>query len=257
MAESSPQPVVVVTGAAKGIGQDIAYDLAAHGWRVAVFDNDEDALKATVTAPEAEGIRGWSVDIADYGAVEAAVDEIERTLGPIHALVNNALWVEAQWFLETSEESFRRTLDSSLVGYFICSQTVARRMVERRYGRIVNISSGSAEKGFPRTLAYACAKGGVNAFTRVIAVELAQHEILVNTLTLGPILTETGKRIVKSREGANARLQRVPLGRFGEAKDYVGAVRYLISPDLSWMTGSALYVDGGSNSAALVLSVKE
>jgi 2-hydroxycyclohexanecarboxyl-CoA dehydrogenase len=258
MTAEGERQVVVVTGGANGIGREIARRLHAENWKVAILDNDEGALASTLAQVGGErSFRGWAVNVADHVAVEAVVGEIENDLGPIAALINNALWVSGEPFLEMPEASFRRTIDSSLIGYFVPSQIVARRMVQRRYGRIVNMSSGSAERGIPRTGGYASAKGGVNALTRVIAVELAQYGVVANILVLGPIATDTGRRLAKTDEGLEARRRRVPMGRLGDPDDYIGAVRYLISPALRWTTGSTLYCDGGANGAALVISVAE
>jgi NAD(P)-dependent dehydrogenase (short-subunit alcohol dehydrogenase family) len=248
--------VVLVTGAGNGLGRDIAVALAADGWRVGACDVDGAALDETV-AQAGERCSGWVCDIAVRADVEAFVEAAESALGPVDALINNALHAVEGFVLDLSEADWRRVVDVSLTGYFLCAQTVGRRMVERRYGRILNMSSGAAERGLPRTAAYACAKGGVNSFTRVLAVEFAQYGVTVNTLTVGPILTEGFKLLAKSDAGIEARRRRVPVGRLGEAADYLPMVRLLISREAGWTTGALLHVDGGANNAALVQVVEE
>jgi len=249
---------VLLSGAAKGIGRGLALALAADGWTIAACDIDETGLADTVELASAAGAcRGWVADIADAAAVERWVAEAEEQLGPAVVLINNAIDAAEGFFLSLTEQEWRRTIDVSLTGYFLCAQAAARRMAERGYGRIVNMSSGSAERGIPRTVSYAAAKGGVNSLTRVMAVELAPNGICVNTLTTGPMMTETFAKIANTEEGIEARRRRVPIGRFGEMDDILPLVRFLISPEARWTTGALFHVDGGANNAALVQSVAQ
>ncbi len=250
--------VVLLSGAAKGIGRGLAIALAAEGWTIAACDVDEAGLAETIERACCDGAcRGWVTDIADAAAVESWVAEAEEQLGPAVVLINNAINAAEGFFLSLTEQEWRRTIDVSLTGYFFCAQTVARRMAGRGYGRIVNMSSGSAERGIPRTVSYAAAKGGVNSLTRVMAVELASSGICVNTLTTGPMMTETFAAIAKTEEGIEARRRRVPIGRLGEMDDVLPLVRFLISPEARWTTGALFHVDGGANNAALVQSVAQ
>lgn len=250
--------VVLLNGAAKGIGRGLAVALARDGWSVAASDIDEAALATAVESASGEGVcRGSVLDIRDSAGIERWIAEAESDLGPVHALINNAISVAEGSFLSLSEDGWRQTIDVSLTGYFLCAQAAARCMVGRGYGRILNMSSGSAERGIPRTVSYAAAKGGVNSLTRVMAVELAHQGICVNTLTTGPMMTETFAAIAKSEAGIEARRRRVPMGRLGDIEDILPIVRYLISPDARWTTGALFHVDGGANNAALVQSVAE
>jgi NAD(P)-dependent dehydrogenase (short-subunit alcohol dehydrogenase family) len=250
--------MVLLTGAAGGLGRDMAIRLAAGGWAVAACDIDADGLRETVELATAGGTcAGWTADISVVDDVARFVSEAEAQLGPAKALVNNALHPVEGFVLDLDVEDWRRTIDVSLTGYFICAQAAGRRMVERGYGRIVNLSSGAAERGIPRTAAYGSAKGGVNSFTRVLAVELASKGVTVNTLTTGPILTEGFRLLAKDEAGIAARQRRVPVGRLGEAADYMPLLSYLISPEAAWTTGGLFHVDGGANNAALVQSVEQ
>lgn len=249
---------VLLTGGGGGMGREIAIDLARAGWRVGICDIDADGLWETVArASEVGSCSGWMADIAVRHDVERFVVAAEDELGPADALINNALHAVEGFVLELSEESWRRVIDVSLTGYFLCAQAVARRMVERGYGRIVNMSSGSAERGIPRTAGYAAAKGGVNSFTRVLAVELAARGVTVNTLTTGPIMTEGFRLIAKSEEGIAARRRRVPVGRLGETADFMPLLQFLISRSAQWTSGALFHVDGGANNAAFVQVVEE
>lgn len=250
--------VVLVAGGGSGMGREIAVELARCGWRVGICDIDESALDdAAREASDVGTCQAWIADITVAADVERFVAEAEEALGPSTALVNNALHAVEGFVLDLDEAAWRRTIEVSLTGYFLTAQAVGRRMRERKYGRIVNMSSGSAERGIPRTGAYAAAKGGVNSLTRVLAVELAQSGITVNTLTTGPILTEGFKLLAKSEAGIEARRRRVPVGRLGETPDYMPLLRYLISPESAWTTGALFHVDGGANNAALVQVVEE
>lgn len=249
---------MLISGGAKGLGRGIALALAREGWAVALCDVAAADLENTVREAAALGrCQGWVADVSVRQDVERWVGEAEAQLGPITALINNAIDVAPGFFLELSEEAWRRTIDVSLTGYFLCAQAAARRMVPRRYGRIINQSSGAAERGIPRTVSYACAKGGVNSLTRTMAVELAPHGICVNTLTTGPMMTETFATVAKTDEGVEARRRRVPVGRLGEMDDIMPVVRFLISPGAAWTTGGLFHVDGGANNAALVQTVRE
>ena len=250
--------VVLVTGAGGGMGREIAIELARDGWRVGICDVVQETLEETAKAAAQVGTcEAWHADITSSADIARFVDGAERSLGPITALINNALHPVEGFMLDLAEEDWRRTIEVSLTGYFLCTQAVGRLMRDRGYGRIVNMSSGSAERGIPRTGAYGAAKGGVNSLTRVLAVELAQSGITVNTLTTGPILTEGFKLLAKDDTGIEARRKRVPVGRLGLTADYMPLLRYLISPESEWTTGALFHVDGGANNAALVQVVEQ
>ena len=250
--------LALITGAAKGIGRGVALSLVRDGWAVAIADIDGDALASTLAELREHGpAEGWEIDLANSPGVERFVAAADEWKGPVRALINNVIDARPGPFLELSEADWRRGLDVSLTSYFLCGQRVARLMVDHGGGRIVNMSSGSAERGFPRTTSYACAKGAVNSLTRVMATELAQHGIAVNTLTTGPVMTESFGDIAATADGIEARRRRVPMGRLGEVADVTGLVHYLLSPEAAWTTGALFHVDGGSNNAALVQNVQQ
>jgi NAD(P)-dependent dehydrogenase (short-subunit alcohol dehydrogenase family) len=242
---------VWITGGAGGVGRELAIALADDGWTVGVCDIDKAGLASL--AEEAGGkIATVYADIADENDVVRAHRELTERLGPITSLVNNALYADNRKIVDLSVAEWRRCIDVSLTGYFLCSQVAVRSMMEAGYGRIINMSSGSAERGIPGTGAYAAAKGGVNAITRTLAVEVAAHGVTVNTLTLGPVMTEGFAKLAVSDDGVEARRRRVPVGRLGSTADCVRLVELLLDPASTWITGGLFHVDGGANNAALV-----
>jgi NAD(P)-dependent dehydrogenase (short-subunit alcohol dehydrogenase family) len=245
--------VIWISGGAKGIGLGLAVGLAREGWKVAVSDIDRDALEETQLQLSAAGT-GLALegDVSVSTDNERIIETIESRLGPLDALVNNAFHAVRATVLEVSEADWRRALEVNLTGYFLCAQSAARRMAPRKQGRIVNMSSGSGERGIPGTIAYGCAKGGLNTMTRIMAVELAEQGILVNTVTYGPVLTTGFATMAGDEDGIEARRRRVPLGRLGEVEDCIGILRYLLSDDARWTTGALFHVDGGANNATLV-----
>jgi NAD(P)-dependent dehydrogenase (short-subunit alcohol dehydrogenase family) len=254
--EATPpeQGVVWITGAARGLGKSIALHLAQQGWRVGMIDVDEPALRTAEREVSSVGsCVGVPCDVSSSEQIAAAASVFETSLGPVTALINNAVAAEHASILILDEAVWRRSLDVSLTGYFLIAQTAARKMVERRAGSIVNISSGSAERGMPGTAAYACSKGGVNTLTRVLCTDLAEFGIRANTVTVGPMDTEFFRDFLHNdAEGIEARRARVPLGRLGVPEDVHGVIDYLLSPGSMWTTGALFNIDGGANNAGFV-----
>lgn len=227
--------------------------LAERGWNVGISDIDEANLMTAYDAVAAKGKCHAVVgDIAVFADVERCVDTFERELGPLDGLINNALHANRASLLEITEEEFRRTIDVGVVGYFLCAQAVARRMVKRQYGRIINMSSASGEYGVPSTIGYGSAKGAVNAMTRIMAAELGASNVTVNTMTTGPVDTSVFRRISGDDSGVKARLDRLPINRFGRVEDFIDIVVYLLSPASGWTTGALFRVDGGAFGCTLV-----
>lgn len=249
---SERKGAVWITGGAGGVGRELALTLAERGWPVGVCDIDRDGL-STLAGQAGDGVIATAyADIADSGDVGRAYAELTEQLGPITGLINNALHADNRRIVDLSVDEWRRCIDVSLTGYFLCSQVAVRHMIDAGYGRIINMSSGSAERGIPGTGAYAAAKGGVNAITRTLAVEVAAHGVTVNTLTLGPVMTAGFAKLAVSDDGIEARRRRVPVGRLGATADCVGLVELLLDPSATWITGGLFHVDGGANNAALV-----
>lgn len=242
--------VAIVTGGSGGMGRAIAARLADDGCQVVTFDVRD--------TPEAESLRRGrhirlaSLDVADRAAVEAAVAQVEAEHGTPSVLVNAAGLYSRAPFLDLSDAEFERVLRVNLLGTFVCCQTVARAMVRAGVpGKIVNISSNSQVMAAPNTAHYAASKGGVAMLTRSIALELAPHRINVNLICPGPILTDMNRAAFADPEFRAARERTVPWGRLGQPEDVVGAVAFLTSPASDFVTGAALFVDGGQTLTTL------
>lgn len=234
----------LVTGAAGGIGSAICRRLAAEGARVVVTDIDPDPAEAL--AAEIGGV-GRRLDITDHEGVAATAAAVEAEVGPVDILVNNAGADRVMSFLDSDSGFWRRTVDLNLVGCIAVTHAFARRMAAREKGTIVNIASDAGRVGSSGEVVYSAAKGGVIAFTKAVARELARHRITVNCVCPGPTNTpfldafkvEGGERIVEAMRRS------VPLKRLAEPDEIAAAVAFFASPDAAYITGQTLSVSGG------------
>jgi NAD(P)-dependent dehydrogenase (short-subunit alcohol dehydrogenase family) len=233
----------VITGGARGIGRAIAERFVEEGASVVLADRDAEAAEK---AASDLGDRAWGykVDVTRRTEVEELVQTVAQRAGRLDILVNNAAHARYDFAVDLAEEDWDYTVDISLKGYFLCSQAAARQMLRQGSGKIVNISSIAAKVGLARTAAYAASKGGINALTHVMAIELARDNIQVNAIGPGPVETEFMLSVV-SEAGLAERRARVPIGRLGQPSDIAGAAVFLASADSDWVTGSVLMVDGG------------
>ncbi len=238
--------VAVVTGAARGIGRAVALRLASEQASVAVLDNRPDGCADTARQINASGGRAmaWVADVTDRAAIHRTIGEIAAQLGPIDILVNNAAIGKPEPFLDIDDANWNRIVGTNLGGYFIVGQEVARHMARNGSGRIVNVASLAAHTANEMQAAYAAAKGGVVALTRVMAFELAPLGISVNAVSPGPIDTELAK-LMLTPQARQAREQRIPQGRFGTADEVAATVAFLASSDAAYVNGEVLVVDGG------------
>lgn len=242
--------VTVVTGASQGIGQGIALRMAKEGSRIAILDRAP--ATETLELLAEQGVEGWQyeTDIADPGGVSEAFAKMEAEFGAPYALVNAAGIFADQPFFETTVETFDKVMAVNVRGVFLASQQAAARMRANGGGRIVNILSTASAQGFAYESAYCASKGAALLLTRVLAIELAQYNITVNGVGPGTVQTAMGGDYLGDGPIAPHELSRTPLGRFGQPDDIAEAVAFLAG-SASWITGQALYVDGGFLAAGL------
>ncbi len=246
----------IVTGASQGIGLACAQRLIADGANVMLTDvKAEGQACADALGPQA---RFFKADVSMSGEVNAMLAATLAAFGQVEILVNNAGVTHAAEFLDLQEEDFDRVLRINLKSMFLCGQAVAREMVKRQTGSIINMSSVNAELAIPNQVPYVVSKGGINQLTKVMALNLASHGIRVNGVGPGTILTELAKQAVLSSEQArHTILSRTPMGRCGEPEEVASIVSFLASDDASYMTGQTMYVDGGRLALNYTVPVKE
>ncbi len=240
--------VAMVTGASRSIGRAIALGLAREGAAVAInYVMNAEAAQSTVREIETLGRPALAIraDVSNPGQVRTLVEEAEKGLGPIDILVSNAGVVKRVPFLDMEESDWTWILRTNLTSCYLVGQAVARRMKERRYGKIINVSSESASIAGPRVSAYCVSKAGVTMLTKCMALELAEYGIRVNALAPGLTRTDINRRDLEDETFYKGRVARIPQGRVLAPEDLVGAAIFLASPESDSMTGQTLQVDGG------------
>ena len=238
--------VAIVTGASRGIGRACALALAKQGYDVAVnYVSNEEAAKRVMEEVQGFGVRALTVraDTSDLPAVKDMFRTVVRELGGVDVLVNNAGVVDDRFLLMLTEDSLSRSLDINIKGYFHCAQQAAFKMMRKKSGIIVNVSSVSSVMAIPGQSVYSATKGAVNALTATLAKELAPYGIRVNAVAPGFVETEMLDHI--PQEQKEAYLKAVPMGRFATPQEVADAVCTLCRPELSYLTGQTLILDGG------------
>jgi gluconate 5-dehydrogenase len=243
--------LALVTGSSTGIGLALARGLAQAGAPVVLNGRDRARLAAAAAALRAEGhtVHESAFDATDAAAVEAAVASIEAQQGPIEILVNNAGITRRAPFTELRVEDWNAVMSTNVSGPFLVGQAVARRMVARRRGRIVNICSVMSELGRPGTAAYTASKGALKMLTKAMAIELAAHGITVNGIGPGYFATELTAPLVADEQFSAWVAKRAPIGRWGRVEELAPVAVFLASDAAAFVNGHVLYVDGGMTAA--------
>ncbi|MEH7440989.1 3-oxoacyl-[acyl-carrier-protein] reductase [Bacillus sp. JJ1122] len=238
--------VALVTGASRGIGREIAYELAREGASVAVnYAGSEAKALALVDEIKAMGREAFAIqsDVSNSDSVNEMVKETVERFGKLDILVNNAGITKDNLLMRMKESEWDDVININLKGVFLCTKAVTRQMMKQRSGRIINISSIVGVSGNAGQANYVAAKSGVIGLTKTAAKELSSRGITVNAIAPGFITTDMTDKL--NEEVKAEMLKQIPLARFGEPKDIARAVVFLASEDSNYMTGQTLHIDGG------------
>lgn len=241
--------VALITGGTHGLGMAMAMGLGSAGATLVINGrSSQEKIDKAVAEYQAAGHKavGYRFDVTDEGQVIEAVDKIEKEVGPIDILVNNAGIIKRVPMLDMAVEEFQEVIDTDLVGVFTMTRPVAKRMVERRRGKIINICSMMSELGRNSVGAYAAAKGGLKMLTRNMATEWAKYNVQVNGIGPGYFATSQTEPIrVEGNPMNEFIISRTPAGKWGDPDDLQGAAIFLSSKASDFVTGQIVYVDGG------------
>ena len=240
--------VAVVTGGGGGLGSAGALALAEAGADVALVARNRAKLEEAAEAVEQTGRRALIVeaDVADAEAMIRAAAQIEQAFGRIDILFNNAGITDPQTVMDIAPEQFLRILEVNVAGAFHAIRAIARPMIARGYGRIINMGSILSARGMANRAAYCASKAGLANLGAACAFEFGPQGITVNTLGATVIVTDLNRDLVRTQPALYARIiERTPLGRLGEIEDLMGALLFLASPASRFVTGQTIFVDGG------------
>jgi len=239
------EKVAIVTGAGRGIGRGIVEKLAALGARVVISDIDEGSAQETARDIGSQAV-GLRVDVTSKASVEAMVQEVMDHFGRVDVLVNNAGWDKVGPFLESDESDWEKIIEINLYGMLHCCKAVLPVMVAQGSGKVVNIGSDAGRVGSSGEAVYSATKGGVIAFTKTLAREMARYKINVNCVCPGPadtpLFAELGQDQPRLREALE---KAIPWRRLARPEDIANAVAFLVSDEAEYITGQTLSVSGG------------
>lgn len=239
--------VALVTGASRGIGRACALGLARLGADVIAVARSQADLHHCVDEIQMLGRRAVAIpaDLTRVDEIRRMADLAAAAFGRIDVLVNNAGINIVQDAVDVTEETWDRVLDTNLKGVFFCAQSIGKLMIAQRSGKIINMASTMSAVGFFQRAAYCASKAGVVGLTKVLAIEWAPYNVLVNAVAPTYIMTALTAPLLENRAFYEEVVRRIPLGRVGKPEDVVGAVCYLASDAANLVTGSTIYVDGG------------
>jgi len=240
----------LITGSTQGIGLALAYGLARAGATIVINGRDESRVKAAAEKMIADGFKAEHAvfDVTNQQAVIAAVDHIEKDFGSIEILVNNAGIQRRAPLEDFPSESWDAIVSANLSSVFYVSQAVARYMIARQHGKIINICSVQSQLGRPTIAPYTATKGAVAMLTKGMCADWAKHGIQANGLAPGYFATVMNKALVENEEFSSWLCKRTPAGRWGQVEELNGAALFLASDASSFVNGQIIYVDGGMTS---------
>jgi len=238
----------LITGGTHGLGMSMAKGLGLAGATLVVNGHTKDKMDQALADYSNAGLKasGYLFDVTDEQAVAQAIEKIEKEIGAIDIVINNAGVIIRTPLLDLSVEDFRKVVDIDLTGPFIVSKYVAKNMVKRKSGKIINICSMMSELGRDNVSAYVAAKGGLKMLTKNMATELARYNIQVNGIGPGYFATsQTAPLRVEGHPFNNFIISRTPAGRWGDPEDLIGTTIFLASDASNFVNGQIIYVDGG------------
>ena len=240
--------VAFITGAGRGIGREIARTLASRGMDIIVTDVNIDNANETVSIVEKEGGKAVAVycDVTKLESVQEAVGASLAHFEKIDVLVNNAGWDKVEPFLKSEPSTWKLIVDINMMGQIHTCKEILPVMIKNGYGKVINIASDSGRVGSSGEAVYSAAKGGVIAFTKTMAREMARHKINVNCISPGPSNTPLFEEIGSYNEGIAAALEKaIPFRRLAQPSDIANGVAFLASEEADYVTGQTLSVNGG------------
>lgn len=237
--------VAFVTGGAKGIGSAIVKRFIKDGYKVAFTYNNSEEKALALENESGENCKAYKLDITDSNAVNTVIADIEKNFGEINVLVNNAGIAEQVLFTDITDDMWHKMIETNLSGAFYCSRAVLKYMINRKNGKIINISSIWGETGGSCEVHYSASKAGLIGMTKALAKEVGLSGITVNCVSPGVILTDMTSHF--DEDTMNELKEETPLNKIGTPEDVAGAVAFLASSDADFITGQDLAVNGGMN----------
>lgn len=239
--------VAVVTGASKGLGRQMAESLATGGAKVALVARSSDLLDKVVAGIRENGgtADAFVADVTDEAAIAEVAEQVTERLGVCDILINNAGINNRKSIVDFSLGEWNEILGVNLTGPFLCSRAFVPGMKQKKWGRIINMTSIMTHISLPNRTGYSTTKAGLLGFTKSLALELAADGVTVNGISPGPFATEMNKPLIEDPEKNKMFLERIPVGRWGKVKEIGSLAAYLCSEDAAFITGTDIVIDGG------------